>query len=61
MNLYGKIFGDEGVERERKFETEAEAHAYVLGAQDAIECVDPENDWHKAAVDDTEAVDEDKP
>lgn len=58
MKLYGKIYCEEGVLRERKFATEAEAAAYVLGAQDGIEQADPDQDFLCTSTDDQPAKDE---
>lgn len=58
--LYGKIcYSGEGVVCQRKFNSEAEASAYVLGAKDMQAQIDPDgDDDHIAVTDDKEAVDE---
>lgn len=58
--LYGKIcWPGEGVVRERKFNTEAETLAYVRGAKDMKEQIDPDDeDEHIVCADDQKAKDD---
>jgi len=55
--VYAKIFCEEGVIFEKKFETEVEAEAFVMGFKQCIEQLDIEDDYHDCAVDDSPAHD----
>ena len=59
MTYYAKIYCEEGVVKEREFENEGMAKIYLAGALDAMEAVDPENDFYHVAIDTTPSKDED--
>lgn len=61
MNKYwGKLYCEEGVVMQHGFPTEEEAQAYVSGLNDAIEAIDPEDDFYGTCVDEFPAKDEDE-
>lgn len=61
-NLYAKIYCEQGVVRERKYSTEAEAQAYVDGVNAAKELTAVEGedqlDYYHACADSEAARDE---
>lgn len=58
QKLYAKIYCEEGVIHERKFNTKAEAKAFVDGFFATIEAIDSDDDFHLACVDDEPSKDE---
>lgn len=59
QNLYAKIvFENEGVVFEKKYETEAEAKAFVDGFKATMEAIDSDDDSHYACTDDAPSEDE---
>ena len=55
---YGKIYCEEGVIKEREFDSWAEAVAYAQGFYDTLEALDIEDDFHHACADIEPAKDE---
>lgn len=58
MKCWAKIYCEEGVIFEKKFETEAEAKAFVQGFYATLLHLDIDDDFHNADVDDKPSEDE---
>jgi len=54
--LWAKIYCEEGVIFEKKYDTEAEAKAFVDGCKAYFEHCDPEQDFYSFGIDSVEAL-----